>query len=147
MLIQLLAAAAGIVGSMFFAIGVMRQSVSAMADLSGTYFDWNPHMVSALAAQKADYLFGGGIIVLAFTLQLGSFLVSPSSVVSPMMPSRALPWTVVTFTVGIFLVLRHVSKQVARRFETQIYARLRENNEAQMRELEERQRAAAQRIG
>jgi hypothetical protein len=41
-----------------------------MADLAGTYFDWNRHMVQALAAQKV----GGGIIMLAFLLQLISFL-------------------------------------------------------------------------
>jgi hypothetical protein len=54
-LIQLISACFGIVGSLFFAIGIMRQTVEAMALLSGTYFNWNPHMPPALAAQKANY--------------------------------------------------------------------------------------------
>ena len=72
-LVQLASACIGIVGSLFFAIGVMRQTVEAMARLSGTYWNSNPHMPLALAAQKADYLFGGGLIVVAFVLQLASF--------------------------------------------------------------------------
>jgi hypothetical protein len=145
MLIQLVAASTGVIGSMFFAIGVMRQTVSAMADLSGTYFDWNPHMVTALAAQKADYLFGGGIIVVAFSLQLLSFLVSPENVVPQVLPSGAVPWIVVVATVIIFLFLLRVANNVARRFEAQIYARLKEKSEILRRELEEQQRAAVQR--
>lgn len=68
-LIQILAACIGVVGSVFFAVGVMRQSVEAMGRLSGSYWDSNPHMPPMLAAQKAAYLFGGGLIVLAFAVQ------------------------------------------------------------------------------
>jgi len=51
-LIQLIASCVGVVGSIFFAIGIIRQSVDSMAQLSGTYWDANPHLPKALAAQK-----------------------------------------------------------------------------------------------
>ncbi len=140
-LIQIIAACSGIIGSMFFAIGVMRQTVAAMADLSGSYFDWNPHMVPALAAQKADYMFGGGIIVVAFALQLLALFVSPEHFVPVMVPSAAAPWIAITGTGLLFLLLRRVSKGVGRHFEAQILARLKEKEEMLKRELAERQRA------
>jgi len=79
-LIQLASACIGIVGALFFAIGIIRQTVEAMARLSRTNWGRNPHMPPALAAQKADYLFGGGLIVVAFVLQLGSFFASSAPV-------------------------------------------------------------------
>ena len=66
--IQLIAACIGIVGSLFFAIGVIRQNAQAMARLSSSYFDANPHMPAALASQRAEYIFGGALIVAAFAL-------------------------------------------------------------------------------
>jgi hypothetical protein len=98
-LLQLFAACAGVVGSLFFAIGVMRQSVDEMSKLSSTYFGWNPHMINAVAAQKADYLFGGCIIVCAFFLQLVSFLV-PQSAMAYGPFSRACPIRSVDRPVG-----------------------------------------------
>lgn len=127
-LIDIISASTGILGSLFFANGVMRQSVAAMADLSGTYWDWNPHMVPALAAQKADYLFGGGLIVVAFALQLAAFLVPPASQI-PFANSAIVPWTAAAVTVGGFFVLRILAQAVAKRFEAQINARLQEKNE------------------
>ena len=81
-LIQMIPACVGIIGSIFLAIGVMRQSVEAMGSLSGTYWNWNPHMPPALAQQKADYLFGGGLILSAFCLQLLSFLATSDMIMS-----------------------------------------------------------------
>lgn len=58
-LIQIIAAALGVIGSLFFAIGILRQSPVAMAQLAATYWNSNPDAVPALAAQKAAYVFGG----------------------------------------------------------------------------------------
>ena len=139
-LVQILAACAGVVGSIFFAIGVMRQTVDAMADLSGTYWDANPYMIPALAAQRADYLFGGGIIVLAFALQLSSFLL-PATAVIPFSRPAVVPWVAAALTVVIFFVLRYLSRILARRFEGQIKVRLKEKHEDAERKLEERKKA------
>lgn len=120
-LFQLISACVGIVGSIFFAVGVMRQSTEAMAKLSGTYFDWNPHMPPALAQQKADYLFGGGLILLAFALQLGAFFAVTEPVLSPAQ-SAVAPWIAAAGTVIAFFLLRAVSRRLARHFERQVNA-------------------------
>lgn len=123
-LLQLFAACAGVVGSLFFAIGVMRQSVDEMSKLASTYFGWNPHMINAVAAQKADYLFGGCIIVCAFGLQLVSFLVPQSTMALSVGHAQFVPWIALLVTVLTFLGLRYVSKSVASRFAHQIRQRL-----------------------
>jgi len=141
--IQILAACSGIIGSLFFAIGVMRQTVEAMADLSGTYWDWNPHMIPALAIQKADYLFGGGIILIAFALQFSSFLV-PNTAQIPFNNPSIVPWVIGGFTIVAFFSLRFLSRILARHFESQIKARLKERDDEHARQLAERQKANQQ---
>lgn len=133
--IQIFAACIGVLGALFFAIAIMRQSVSTMADLAGTYFDWNPHFVSALAAQKADYLLGGVLIGLSFVLQLFSFAFTPND--------RALLWISVPATAVAFFILQFVSKKLAEQFEIQILARLKDKCEESKRALETRKQAAA----
>lgn len=129
-LLQLIAACVGIIGSLFFAIGVMRQSVDAMANLSGTYFDWNPHMPPALAAQKADYLLGGGLILIAFVLQLLSFFPHPDSIALTAEQGTGAPWVAVGSTIALFPMLRVLAKVLARRFELKINAWLQKKLEA-----------------
>lgn len=117
-LIQLIAACVGIIGSIFFAVGVMRQSIESMARLSGTYWDWNPKMPAALAAQKADYLFGGGLILLSFTIQLASFFFNTSDL--SLRHTGLIPWCAAASTLLTFFVLRVFARKVAHRFERQI---------------------------
>ena len=120
-LVQLIAACIGIIGSLFFAIGVMRQSIAEMAKLSGTYWDWNTNIPPALAAQKADYLFGGCLIVAAFATQLASFFFNNAIVLSPSVSSNA-PLIAAIATLVLFFVLRAASRRVASHFEQQITA-------------------------
>jgi hypothetical protein len=127
-LTQLLSACVGILGSLFFAIGIMRQTVDAMGRLSGTYWDWNPHLPPALAAQKADYLFGGGLIVFAFVLQLVSFFASPQPVLTEAQ-ARAAPWVAGVATIVAFVLLRLAARSVAKRYETEITTWLRKRLE------------------
>lgn len=127
-LIQLVSACIGIVGALFFAIGVMRQTVEAMARLSGTYWDWNPHLPVALAAQKADYLFGGGFILVAFVLQLGSFFASTQLVLTAEQ-ANAAPWVAASATILVFALLRLAAGQLAKHYEKQITAWLKQRLE------------------
>lgn len=127
-LIQLAAACIGIIGSIFFAIGVMRQTVEAMARLSGTYWDWNPHFIAALAAQKADYLFGGALISTAFVLQLASFFASNEPLLSPLL-SKIAPWLACIATFVIFVILRFTSTRLAKHYEVEITAWLQQRSE------------------
>jgi hypothetical protein len=127
-------ACCGVLGSIFFAIGTMRQSTNAMADLASTYMDWNPHTVPTLAAQKADYLFGGGMIVLAFVLQLLSFLFPPNLKAVAPNQSNAVVWIAVIATVPSFFTLRFGSQKLAARFERDINARLKERLKNQVKD-------------
>ena len=127
-LIQLVSACIGSVGALFFAIGVMRQTVEAMARLSGTYWDWNPHLPPALAAQKADYLFGGGLILVAFVLQLGSFFAPTQSVLTGEQ-ARVAPWVAAGGTIAAFVLLRFAAGRLARHYEKQITAWLKQKLE------------------
>lgn len=121
-LIQLMAACIGIIGSLFFAIGVMRQSAEAMGRLSGSYWDSNPHMPKALATQKADYLFGGSLIVVAFVLQLASFFAPANGQVLSTSQARWAPWIALILTTLAFFVLRVLAIRVASHFQVQVEA-------------------------
>ena len=134
-LIQLLSASIGIVGSLFFAIGVVRQSTEAMARLSGSYYDSNPHMPRALSAQKADYVFGGGLILIAFSLQFLSFL-APNSMAVEQPHVRSVLLAALAATVIVFFALRLASTKLALHFEQKV-------NDFIQREEEEHQRQRA----
>ena len=125
-LIQLIAACVGIIGALFFAIGIMRQSIEAIGRLSGSYWDWNPNMPPFLAAQKADYVFGGGLILVAFVLQLAAFFAPNQGSVFPSDIVQWVPWIAALATVIAFFALRLVASRVAARFQLQIEAWLRD---------------------
>ena len=91
-----------------------------MAHQAGTYWDSNPHVVASLAAQKADYLFGGGTIVLAFVGQLASVFVSPDRGALSEGGARLVLWLAVPVTVASFCLLRIGSKKLAKRYASQI---------------------------
>jgi hypothetical protein len=119
-LFQILAACLGIVGSLFFAIGIIRQSTEIMAKLTGTYWGHNPHMIFALASQKAEYVFGGCVIVLAFLAQLISFLVPASAAIGCLALASSALLLTVPITVILFLILKLMSRRLARHYEAQI---------------------------
>jgi hypothetical protein len=117
-LIQIIAAALGVIGSLFFTIGIVRQSTTTMAALAGTYFDFNPHAIPALAAQKAEYIFGGAFIVFAFVAQLMAFLISPGSAIG--VSARCATLIVIAATVVVFAALYRASRLLASRIERQV---------------------------
>ncbi len=85
-------------------------------------------MPTALAAQKADYLFGGGLILLAFVLQLGSFFGSSTPVMTQEQACFA-PWLAGAVTIMGFFFLRMISGLLARHYESQISAWLKQRAE------------------
>jgi hypothetical protein len=115
----LAAACIGIVGSLFFAIRVVRQRVETLGQLAGSYWDWNPHLPPALASQKSEYLCGGGLIVIAFVLQLASFFPSQAQVLSESQ-ARVAPWLAAVATVLLFVVVHRASLLLSKRYEREI---------------------------
>jgi hypothetical protein len=128
-LLLLTSACLGVLGSLFFAHGVIRQSTEMMARLAGTYFDANPYVVRALAAQRADYVFGGGLIVLAFVLQLGSFFASSGPWLSEAQ-TRWAPGLGAIATGCGFLFLRPCARLLTRVFEKRVWQRLGRSGDA-----------------
>lgn len=127
--IQLIGACVGILGSLFFAIGIIRQNAEAMARLSYTYWDANPHMPAMLAAQKADYVFGGGLIVLAFALQLVSFFATNPVLLVSVAHAATFPWLALVGTVVAFVVFRLASGRLARHYQAQVEDVMRRQDE------------------
>lgn len=117
--LQLASACVGVVGALFFAVGILRQTVEAMGRLSRTYWDWNPHLAPALAAQKAEYIFGGGLIFLSFLLQIGSFLAS-KEFLFPIRSARFVPWFACLLTLFFYGFCRWLSSKLARHYEAEI---------------------------
>lgn len=75
--VQLLAACVGILGSVFFSIGVMTQNARSIAAVCVVYAGANPSLIKSYAAQKAEYLIGSALLGLAFVLQFLS-LIAPN---------------------------------------------------------------------
>lgn len=143
--IQLAAACIGIVGSLFFAIGIIRQNAAAMARLSYTYWDSNPHMPATLAAQRADYIFGGGFIVVAFGLQLASFFTTDPTPVLAASSVTVAPWVALGATVALFFASRVASQYLAKHYTTQVEKVMQkeeEEHERKRREPREAQKGA-----
>lgn len=128
--LQLCSACTGVIGALFFAVGVIRQSTATMGALSGTYFDANPHMPTNLAAQKADYVFGGGMIFVTFGLQLASFLVPASITIVSASNAQHLRWVLVLIGAFIYFALRYFAKLLAKRYTRQIWEWLKKQEEA-----------------
>lgn len=118
--IQLVAACVGIVGSLFFAIGIIRQNAAAMARLSYTYWESNPDMPAVLAAQKADYVFGGSFIVLAFAIQLASFFATDPKLLLTECSAASAPWVAIFGTIIAFLGFRLAAAQLAKLYQAEV---------------------------
>ena len=86
-------------------------------------------MVTAMASQKAEYLFGGGLIVLAFSTQLLSFLMPIEIEVFSSEQSRFIPWIAVLCTLFCFVLLKALSKTLTRFYENQIRSELNRRDE------------------
>lgn len=71
-LFELLSNCWGFVGTIFLAQGVLRQSDYAISRQVGTDWDWNKELAKAISSQKAEYLVGVILILIAFILHIGS---------------------------------------------------------------------------
>lgn len=132
-LIQLFGACFGIVGSLFFAIGVIRQSSGAIAKIAGTYWGANPHLLAALTSQKAEYVLGGGLIVAAFMLQLLSFFTTDPSPILGDQSARIAPWLALVGTGLLFVIAQIGSKKLAHRYFAGVQELMKKEDEEKVR--------------
>lgn len=140
-LVQLIAACVGVMGSLFFAIGVIRQNAHAMARLSSSYWDASAHMLRALASQKAEYILGGGLIVAAFALQFASFFATDTSPLLTGSAATVAPWLALAVTLVLFLIVRAASARLANHFQAQVEELMREEIEEGEHKEKEQQEA------
>src|SRR5690606_34836518 len=81
--LSIFAASIGFMASGFFAIGAMTMNSTKIFEISSTYWDANRHWGDSIADQRADYIIGGLLLLLSFSLQLSAILV-PSNIRPPL---------------------------------------------------------------
>jgi hypothetical protein len=122
-IVQLLAACIGILGSVFFSIGVMAQNARSIAALCIVYAGANPNIAKSYAAQKSDYLIGSCLIGLAFILQFVS-LIAPKVGVLPITWTPYAPWIALLASGATYLVLKRLAANRAAQYGKQIQSEI-----------------------
>ena len=73
--LNILAACAGFLSALFFALGTLHLKTKDIVGIAGTYWGFNKHLADSIASQRAEYIFGALLLVLSFSLQLAANLV------------------------------------------------------------------------
>lgn len=77
--LNILGTSIGFMSAVFFSIGAMMMTPTIIHKISATYWDANQHWGDSIAGQRADYISGGLLLLLAFALQLLACLVPSNS--------------------------------------------------------------------
>ena len=77
--LTLTAASVGFVSAIFFCIGNAFNSVQKIPLLSTSFWDFSEPVARALAAQRAQYVTGGLLLLASFSLQVLAALVSSTT--------------------------------------------------------------------
>ena len=88
--LTLAAASVGLVSAIFFCIGNAFNSVEKITLLSTSFWDFSEPVARALAAQRAQYVTGGLLLLASFALQVAAALAS-STTPAPI-PQFLYPW-------------------------------------------------------
>lgn len=122
-IMQLIASGVGFIGSIFFAIGIIRQTTDAMAKQCGTYFDYNPHAIKATASQKADYIVGGVFICLSFFIQFISYLI-PTKFSGFLFQKHYVFLLIIVSLPSLYGILNVLAKKLTNSFERKIQRKI-----------------------
>ena len=76
----------GFVSAIFFAIGALTMTPAKIQKVAATYWDANQHWGDSIADQRADYIVGALLLLLAFLSQLLATLVPSTFEPSPLQP-------------------------------------------------------------
>ena len=96
--LTLAAASVGLVSAVFFCIGNAFNSVEKITLLSTSFWDFSEPVARALAAQRAQYLTGGLLLLVSFSLQVAAALASSTT-------PAALPQLLYTWPYLVLAVL------------------------------------------
>lgn len=79
LVLTLVASAIGVLSAAFFCIGNALNSTAKIIVQSGTYWAFNESLARSLAAQRAQYVVGGLLLLAAFALQVLAALASSTT--------------------------------------------------------------------
>jgi len=77
--LTLAAASVGFVSAVFFCIGGIFSSAKQITLQSTPFWDFNEYVARALTAQRAQFVVGALLLVVAFLLQVAAALASPTN--------------------------------------------------------------------
>jgi hypothetical protein len=136
---QLIASCFGLIGSIFFAKGVVQQNTKAIAELVEGYWGSNPFMLKSMAKQTIDYHFGVGFISLCFLAQLCSYKLSPNTNIFTLFNRDILFYLTLSIAFLLFILSCFLEKLILPRFCKKIeIERSTQENEA-LERMENRQ--------
>lgn len=77
--LNIFGACTGFMASVLFAVGAIGMTPLKIFKVAATYWDANQHWADSIADQRADYITGGLLLLLSFSLQIAANIV-PSDV-------------------------------------------------------------------
>jgi hypothetical protein len=84
--LNILGACVGFMSAAFFSIGAMTMTPEKIFKVAAAYWDANQHWGDSIADQRADYIAGGLLLLLAFSAQLSANLVPSTDEPSLLQP-------------------------------------------------------------
>ena len=84
--LTLAAATVGFAAAVFFCVGNVLNTAERITDQASPRWDFSEPVARALASQRAQYVVGAGLLVIAFLLQVASALASSTA------PAALLGW-------------------------------------------------------
>ena len=88
--LSIAASSFGVISAVFFAIGNALNSTEKITQQTGTYWDFNEPLARSLAAQRAQYVTGALLLLIAFVLQV--LAASASSTTPASLPQWLGTW-------------------------------------------------------
>jgi len=124
--LNILGACIGFMSASFFSVGAMMMTPAKIEKVAATYWDANQHWGDSIAEQRADYIAGGLLLLLSFSLQLSANLVPSATAPSLLQPfgcAIAEIVAVLVFLLVCFVLLRNAiaksTKQSVRRMQAE----------------------------
>lgn len=82
--LNILGSCIGFMSAVFFSIGALFASPKDIYETTSMKWDVNQHWADSIAEQRADYIAGGLLLLLSFSLQLSANLVPLAAQPSPL---------------------------------------------------------------
>ena len=84
--LNIMGASVGFMAAIFFSIGAMTMTPEKIFKIAAAYWDANQHWGYSIADQRADYIVGALLLLLAFSAQLSANLIPSASEPSLLQP-------------------------------------------------------------